>query len=72
MESALKGLLFDLVTNNFEINDQSLKLLVVHMEGKKDLSDIHSFLESKAKLDIESAFEEITSQLAAKSRTSKL
>ena len=39
---------------------------------KKTSPQRYSFLESKAMLDIESAFEEITSQLATKSRISKL
>ena len=56
VESALKGLLFDLVLDNFEIGNHSLKLLVVHMEDT----------------EIESAVEEIMSQSATKSRTLKL
>ena len=72
VESVLKGLLFDLATDNFEVDYQTLKSLVEHMEKEKDLDIIHAFLESKTMLDINSAFEDIASTLATQSRTAKL
>ena len=75
VESALKGLLFDLAIDDFEVDYQPLKLLVEqmeHMEEDKKLDAVHEFLESKTMFDINSAFEDISTRLAAQSRTSKL
>ena len=67
VESALKGLLFDMVTENFDIDVECFKNCIETMGD-----DLQSFYESQVTRDIINAFQEVTSQLESESRTAKL